>query len=71
MAKIESLPDIHWSPAAALANLLEDADDIGEILILYRLKSNDKLYSQSGNMVNKDVLWMLELEKKRLLENMV
>ena len=28
MAKIESLPGKDWSPAAALANLLEDSDDI-------------------------------------------
>lgn len=69
MAKIESLPDIHWSPAAALANLLEEADEIEEIIIIYRDKTGQ--YSQCGNMVRKDALWMLELEKKRLLENMV
>lgn len=70
MAKVEPLPNIHWSPAAALANLLEDADDIEEVIILYRTKDGEQYY-QGGNLTRKDALWMLEIEKKRLMEDAV
>lgn len=67
MAKIESLPNTGWSPAAALANLLEDVDDVSEVFIIYRdLEGNQ--YSQAGNMLYKDALWMLEFEKQRLIQ---
>jgi len=71
MAKIESLPGKDWSPAAALANLLEDADDIDEIIILYRSKEDGHQYSQAGNMNGKDALWMLEYEKNRLITQLM
>lgn len=71
MAKIESLPNIHWSPAASLANLLEDADDIEEMIIVWRSKEDGQQYSQGGNIARKDALWMLEIEKKRLMDDAV
>jgi len=69
MSKIESLPNIHWSPAAALANLLEDADDIEEMIIVWRSKEDGQQYSQGGNIARKDALWMLEIERLRVLED--
>ena len=71
MAKVEPLPNIHWSPAAALANLLEDADDIEEIIIVWRSKEDECQYSQGGNIARKDALWMLEVEIRRLMDDAV
>jgi len=68
MAKIESLPNIQWSAKASLANLLEEADDIEEMIVLYRSKEDGRQYSQGGNISRRDALWMLEVEKLRLLE---
>lgn len=67
MAKIESLPNIDWSPAACLANLLENADDIEEMIIIYRSKEDGIQYSAGGNICRRDALWMIELEKKIIL----
>lgn len=67
MAKIESLPGKDWSPAAAITNLLEDVDDIDEVLIIYTSKENGMQYSQAANMTTKDALWMLEVEKTRIV----
>ena len=52
MGKIEQLPDINWSPEAALAHIDEMADDIDELFIIYKSKENGKLYSASANMMN-------------------
>ena len=67
MAKIESLPGKDWSPAAAIANLLEDIDDIDEVLIIYTSKEDGMQYSQAANITTKDALWMLEVEKTRIV----
>ena len=67
MAKIESLPGKHWSPAAAIANLMENVDDIDEVLIIYTSKENGVQYSQAANITTKDALWMLEVEKTRII----
>jgi len=67
MAKIESLPDIDWSPEAALAHIQEQLGDIDELFIVYRSKEDDKLYSAAANMTTKDAFWMLEYEKARLI----
>lgn len=67
MAKIESLPDIDWSPAAALAHIHEEVDNIDELFVIYRAKDDGKLYSAAANMNTKDAFWMLEYEKARLV----
>ena len=71
MAKVESLPNIHWSPAAALANLLEDSDDIEEMIIIWKSKEDGCQYSQGGNIARKDALWLLEVEIRRLMDDAV
>ena len=69
MSKIESLPGIQWSPAAALADVMESVDDIEEIIILYTRKSDEYQCSRSANLLRKDALWMLEIEKQRVLDS--
>jgi len=68
MSKIEQLPDINWSPEAALAHIQEMAGDIDELFIIYRSKEDGKLYSAAANMNTKDAFWMLEYEKARLIK---
>ena len=67
MSKISPLPNIHWSPKASLIDLLEDAEDIDGMLILYWSKSDEILHSQSANINRRDALWMIEQEKKDIL----
>ena len=67
MGKIEQLPDINWSPEAALAHIQEQIDDIDELFVVYRSKEDEKLYSAAANMTTKDAFWMLEYEKARLI----
>ena len=66
-ADIKSLPGIHWSPAAALADVQVDIDDIRDIFIIYHRKNkehpddynSDWLCHRAANLTNKDIHWML------------
>ncbi|MCK4870764.1 MAG: hypothetical protein KAS93_06615 [Gammaproteobacteria bacterium] len=67
MPKIESLPDIDWSPEAALSSIQEGINDIDELFIIYHSKEDGMLYSSAAGMTTKDAFWMLEFEKARLI----
>jgi len=67
MSNIEPIPNIHWSVKAALVDMLDNIDDVENFIIIWTDKNN-KQFSQSAKITNKDALWMLELEKQRMFD---
>jgi len=71
MAKVEPITETTpWSPQAALIDAMGEVDDMETVLVIYTTKeSGRQCYVGGGNFSKKDVLWMLEREKQRLLES--
>jgi len=67
MSNIEPLPDIHWSVKAALVDMLDNVDDVEGFILIWVDKNDNKQYSQSAKLTNKDALWALEVERCRLM----
>lgn len=69
MAKIESLPGIHWSPSAALMDVMEEAESIEKVLILYYRKGDVGHHVRAAGMTRADVLWLLKAEERELFDD--
>jgi hypothetical protein len=68
MSKIKFIPGIHWSPAAALSNALEDSDNMKSVFILSVMNDNTKEV-RSANLTNDETLWILMNEVYRILKD--
>lgn len=63
---IDHLPNIPWSPEAALGDAMNRTDDMECVVVIWLDKEGIQHYRGAGG-VEKDILWMLETEKNSLI----
>lgn len=63
---ISHLPNIPWSPEAAIGDAMNNAKEMDCVIVIW-VDKNDEVHSRAAGCVKKDVLWLLEAEKNSLM----